>query len=98
MHASNSPKKGSPSTQLTQELRHFLCRQLICRAVEGLKMHKIFFESQDWEGFDIACDSWQVAYWRWVEHQIPSETAMLLGKKQGNWSKRSASEVLNQLK
>lgn len=58
---------------LTAEVKQFLSRRLIQRVVSGLGMKEIFFQSQSWEEYERACDSWHDAYWKWIDQETPGE-------------------------
>lgn len=67
-----------PAKNLTAEVRHFLSRRLIQRVVSRLGTKEVFIQSQSWEGYDRACDSWHNAYWNWVDHEAPAELVVRL--------------------
>jgi hypothetical protein len=69
---------GTNAKNLTAEVRQFLSRSLIQRVVGGLGMEKLFSQSQSWDGYTRACDSWHKAYWNWVDHEAPAELVVRL--------------------
>src|SRR5437867_13405361 len=70
----------------TAEVRHFLSRRLIQRVVNRLGTREIFFQSQSWDGYVRACDSWHDAYWRWVDQVAPTALVERLRGLQADWS------------
>ena len=78
---------GPPAQGLTAQVRHCLSRRLVCRVVEGLGVQEIFFQSQSWEGYDLACERWQSAYWNWIDQQTPPELSKHLDGLQIDWSR-----------
>lgn len=50
-------------------------------------MQKIFFQCQSLEGYDLACESWHEAYWRWIDQQTPRELSTRLDGLQIDWAR-----------
>jgi hypothetical protein len=89
---SESPGLMKASTQnLTDRVRHFLSRRLIQRVASGSGTKEAFSQSQSWEGYDRACNSWHNAYWKWVDHEAPAELVARLKGLQIEFAKVPAT-------
>jgi len=83
----------------TESVRLFLSRRLIERAVRGLGIGKVFYQSQSWEGYNCACESWHNAYWKWVDQQSPVKLVEHLKKAvKIDWSRLSVAQAVDGLK
>jgi hypothetical protein len=86
-----------PTTEsFTGDVRVFLSRRLIERVVRNLGMGKVFDQSQSWEGYNRACESWHAGYWKWVDQQSPAEFIENLNQA-GDWSKLSVARAVEML-
>lgn len=36
-------------------------------------MREVFYQSQSWQGYERACESWHTAFWKWVDQEIPAD-------------------------
>jgi hypothetical protein len=81
----------------TADVRVILSRRLVERVVRALGMGKVFFQSQSWQQYEDACESWHAAYWSWVDQQSPAKFVENL-KNAGDWSRISVATVVDLLK
>jgi hypothetical protein len=88
----------APSKTLTADVRQFLSRHLIERAVRGLEIGNVFRQSQSWEGYNRAWDSWHSAFWKWIDDTTPAKTTQKWKTFQFNWSKISPADIINGLR
>jgi hypothetical protein len=86
----------APTEKITDDVRQFLSRRLIERVVRNLGKGSVFFQSQSWQGYEDACESWHAAYWKWVEQQSPAKLVENL-KQAGDWSKSSVASAVEML-
>jgi hypothetical protein len=50
-------------------------------------MQELFLQSQSWDRYDLACESWHSAYWSWIDQQTPPELSKHLDGLQIDWSR-----------
>jgi hypothetical protein len=85
-----------PTDLLTADVRLFLSRRLIERIFRNIGMGNIFSQSQSWEGYNRACESWHAAFWRWVDQQCPARLVKNV-KEAGDWSRTSVANAIDLL-
>ena len=53
-------------------------------------MQEVFLQSQSWEGYERACDSWHNALWGWVDQETPANVVRKVEVWHGSEQSRQA--------
>ncbi len=87
-----------PTEPPTETARHFLSRRLIQRVVAANGLAEIFFQSQSWAGYHLACDSWHSAYWAWVDAETFDQSRQQWKEFQFNWGNASPTDIVAKIR
>lgn len=57
---------------ITPNVRCFLSNRFIQEVVRSNRTENIFLQSQTQDDYERACESWHVAFWKWIDKETPS--------------------------
>jgi hypothetical protein len=78
---------------LTAKVRQSLSIRFIKTTVRNLRTEEVFSQSQSWEGYGYACESWHNACWRWFDQEALAELVEQLKGLQIDFSKWPESKL-----